>query len=386
MGTGTTSEKADYYDILGVAREASPEEIKKAYREAAFKFHPDRNEGDEAAEEKFKEAAEAYDVLKDTEKRARYDRYGHDGLQGVATGDFSSFEDIFEAFGDIFGGGGGGIFDAFFGGGGGRRGGRRGPRRGASLKVEITLGLEEALKGQEKTIELTRREACETCEGSGAKDGAKPVECATCGGVGEVIQAQGFFRVQTTCPHCRGAGSQISDPCGTCKGSGKEAKRREITLRIPAGVEDGSRIRISGEGDSGEPGGPQGDLFCFISVKPHEVFERHGNDLICEVPISFPQAVLGAEVEIQTLDGPVAMKIKPATRSGQVYRMSGLGAPDVHGRGRGDLLVQVDIDVPRKVTDEQRDLLKELAKLEKSAVRTQKRTFIERLRDAFLGD
>ena len=385
MRGSATSSKADYYEVLGVGKSASPDEIKKAYRQAALKFHPDRNPGDAEAETKFKQAAEAYEILSDPDKRGRYDRFGHEGLRGVPVTDFGSFDDIFTAFSDIFGGGGGGgggIFDAFFGGG---RRARRGPRRGASLRVELVLSLEEAIKGIEKSIELKRHEHCDRCGGSGAKGGAKPVACKTCDGRGEVVQSQGFFQIRAHCPACGGQGSRIEDPCTACRGSGKQLKKREITLKVPAGVEDGSRIRISGEGDAGDPGGPPGDLFCFIAVEPHDVFERHGDDLICEVPISFTQAVLGAEVDIQTLDGEVTLKIRKATKSGQVYRLPGLGAPNVHGRGRGDLLVQVDIDVPKKLTKRQEELLRELASLEKVEVRTRRRTLFERLR-SFLGE
>lgn len=389
MRTSTTSQnKADFYDVLSVDRSATTDEIKKAYRKAALKWHPDRNQDNPQAEDRFKQAAEAYEVLSDDNKRQRYDQFGHDGLRGVPTHDFNSFDDVFDAFADIFGGrgggggGGGSIFDSFFGGG---RQARRGPRKGASLRLELPLTLEEAVKGAEKTIDLTRREHCDSCGGTGAKTGSKREKCSTCGGHGEVVQAQGFFQVRTTCPGCGGEGSTIKDPCDSCRGSGRIPKKREITLRIPAGVEQGSRIRVSSEGDAGEPGAPQGDLFCFINVEPHEIFERHGNDLICEIPISFPQAALGDQVELKSMDGAVTLRIKPGTKTGQVYRLSGLGVPDVHGRGRGDLLVHVDIDVPTKLTSEQKDLLKKFASTQKLEIKQRKGTLFERLR-GLLGE
>jgi molecular chaperone DnaJ len=340
-----------------------------------MKHHPDKNPGDKGAEERFKEVAEAYEILSDPEKRQRYDQFGHEGLKGVPTHGFSNFEEIFESFGDIFGGG---IFDGLFG-----AGGRRGPRKGASLKVELVLDFLEAAKGTKKTIELRRHEACETCHGTGAAAGAKPRGCDMCGGRGEVIQSSGFFQIRTTCPRCQGAGQYIDDPCRACAGRGKTAKRREIEVGIPAGVADGDKIRVGGEGESGDPGAPPGDLFCFLTVKPHEFFEREGNDVLVEVPITFGQAALGGTIEVPTIEGKKDLEVKAGTQSGEVIKIRGAGIADPRGYGRGDQLVRVVVDVPKKMTKRQEELVRELAKTEEANVSPVRKTFFEKLKNFF---
>jgi len=359
------SDKKDYYEILGVSRDATQEEIKKAYKRKAMKYHPDRNPGNKEAEAKFKEAAEAYDVLGDPEKRRRYDQFGHAAFEGGAGGKhtFHDFEDIFSAFSDIFSefGFGDGIFGGFAST---RRGGRTAGTPGKNLKCEIDLTFEEAAFGTTKTIRLRRGETCRACGGTGGREGAAPVECPYCGGTGMVRQTQGFFSLTTTCPRCGGKGSVVSDPCRSCGGTGKETRTVKINIDIPEGIEDGTRLRIAGEGEVGEHGGPRGDLFCYIYVKDHPLFKRVGNDVICELPITYTQAVLGAQVEVPTLHGKHRLKIPPGTESGQVFRMRKLGIRDMHGYGRGDQLVRVHIEVPKKLTRRQRELLEELAKYE----------------------
>ncbi len=373
--------KPDYYSVLGIERNASLEEIKKTYRKIALKWHPDRNpDKKEEAEARFKEAAEAYEVLSDPEKRARYDQYGHEGLAGMHMRGFSTFEDIFEAFGDIFGGEGG-IFESLFGG----RMGRRAVRRGPSLRCEMTINLGEVGTGAERTIEVRRHEICDRCKGSGAKQGSLPVTCNYCGGRGEVQQSQGFFVVRVTCPRCRGKGSMITQPCETCRGTGREVKPTQIKVRIPAGVESGTRMRVAGEGEVGENGAPRGDLFCDIYVTPHPIFERHGDDILCEVPISFSQAALGADVEVPTLAGRTLLTIPAGTQSGQVFRLSGNGLPNVHGRGRGNELVQVVIETPRQLTPDMEKLLRKMAEIEEKDVSPKRKSFFDKVKDYFEG-
>ncbi len=371
--------KRDYYEVLGVERDANDATIKRAYRKLAMRYHPDRNPDDDGAEAKFKEAAEAYEVLSDGDKRKRYDQFGHAGVEGMghAGGGFSSMDDIFSAFGDIFGGGS--IFDSFFGGGGGGRG--RAANQGASLKLSVEISLKEAAHGCTKTIDLKRNETCESCGGSGCASGSSPRPCPTCGGAGMVRQGQGFFVVQTTCPSCGGRGQVIADPCDSCRGSGSVPQKATIKVRIPAGIEDGSRLRISGEGEPGRGGGPRGDLYVYISVRPHEIFERHGNNLVCKLPVSFAQAALGTEMEVPTLDGRAKLKIPAGSQPGDVLRMRGQGIEDEYRR-RGDQLVVVDIKVPKKVTGRYRELLKEIASLEGKQIPEQK-SFFAKLRDFF---
>lgn len=348
--------KRDYYEVLSVARTATEQEIKSAYRKLALKYHPDRNPGDKAAEEKFKEAAEAYSVLADTDKRHLYDRFGHAGLGGAATGfdpnTFTGFEDILGGLGDIFGFG-----DVF---GGGRR--RAGPQRGADLRYDLEISFEEAAKGTETSIQIPRQETCETCSGSGAAAGSKPTACPQCHGRGQLRYQQGFFTVARTCGQCRGSGSIISKPCTTCRGAGRIGKERKLTVRIPAGIATDQRLRLSGEGEAGPAGGPPGDLYVVIHVQDHPFFERHGNDLHCEIPLTFPTLALGGEIRIPTLDGDEAFDIPEATQSGTTFRVRGKGMPDVSGRGRGDLLVTVKVTTPKKLTRDQKKLLEQLAR------------------------
>jgi molecular chaperone DnaJ len=340
--------KRDYYEVLGVSKSASADEIKKAYRRLAMKHHPDRNKDDDAAEVRFKEAKEAYEVLKDSEKRAAYDRFGHDGVRGAGggPGGFGA-----EGFGDIFGD----VFGDIFGGG--RRG--AGPQvfRGADLGYELRLDLEKAVAGDNITIEVPTQVACDTCNGSGAKKGSDPVKCSTCGGVGQVRMQQGFFSIQQTCPACKGAGTTIADPCNDCHGRGRVRKTRTLAVKVPAGVDDGDRIRLSGEGEAGRNGGPAGDLYVEIRVNPHKIFERDGSNLSCEVPVSIAAATLGGEVELPTLDGTVALKVPAGTQSGKVFRLRGKGVRTVRDARVGDLFAQVAVETPVHLTAEQKELL-----------------------------
>lgn len=376
------SNKRDYYEVLGVPHDASAEDIKRAYRKLAMANHPDRNPGDKEAEIRFKEAAEAYAVLSDDQKRARYDRYGHAGVDGAAGGGggFGSVEDIFAHFGDMFSGGGG-IFEQFFGGG---RGGRR---RGASLRVDLRLTLEEVAEGARKKVEIQRPETCGTCKGSGAKPGTEPVSCRTCGGVGQVAVNQGFLSIRQTCPSCRGAGSTIEHPCRTCHGRGVTPKRASIDIRIPAGIEEGHVERIPGQGEPGEHGGPPGDLVVVVHVEPHEYFHRDGDDLIARASVSFRQAALGDTVDVTSITGDtVALKIPPGTQPGERLRVKGHGLPRVDGYGRGNLIVQVTVAVPKKLDDEQRELLERFDALTTSATSkgsSRKKTIFEKVRDIF---
>jgi len=368
--------KRDYYEILEITRESSTEEIKKAYRKQAMKFHPDRNPGNEEASVRFKECAEAYEILSDTEKKARYDRYGHAGLGNGSSGGagFQDVSDIFEAFGDIFGG-------VFGGGGGGRRG--RGGRRGESLKTSISIDLLEAAKGCKRTLEIERSVICETCQGNGAKPGTEPETCQYCAGRGQVVQSQGFFRVQTACPACRGEGRVVREKCDACRGTGREEDLVKLEVNIPAGVDTGMQLCLRGEGEPGYHGGAPGDLYCDIHVKDHPFFQREGNHLICHVPITYTQAVLGAELEIPLLEGREKLSIPPGTQPDGVFRIKKQGMPDPHGRGRGDLHVHVQLEVPKKVSGRQRELLEELSGLEHANVGTHRKTFFEKLKDYF---
>ncbi len=377
------SEKRDYYEVLGVERGASADEIKRAYRKLALKFHPDQNQDNPDAEKHFKEAAEAYDVLGDADKRQKYDQFGHaafsqGGMGGG--GGFTNVEDIFEAFGDIFGGGGGGIFGDLFGGGG-RRQRRGGPRAGRDLRIVLDLTLEEIDEGVQKTIAIKRQESCETCKGSGAKPGTSPVSCQTCAGRGQVHRSQGFFTMATTCPQCRGAGKVIESPCLDCRGSGRTGVKSDIEINVPAGVEDGMRIRLSGQGDAGDPGGPRGDLYVIVREREHKVFQRSGPDLITEVPCSFAQLALGDKVEIPTLRGRVDMSIPAGTQTGKVFRLRGQGLPVLERSGRGDQLVRVFVETPKKLTDRQKELLREFAEIESE--QSGSRSFFEKIADYF---
>lgn len=351
--------KRDYYEILGISKTASSDEIKKAYRRLAMKFHPDRNEDDDGASEtKFKEAKEAYEVLKDTDKRSAYDQFGHDGLRARAGGQggFGA-----EGFGDIFGD----VFGDIFGGG--RRGGG-GPQvfRGADLGYELKLDLEKAVAGDTVEIDVPTQVSCGTCNGSGAKKGSEPETCSTCSGVGQVRMQQGFFSVQQTCPVCKGAGTTISDPCADCHGRGRIRKTRTLSVKVPAGVDDGDRIRLSGEGEAGRNGGPSGDLYVELRVNKHKIFERDGANLACEIPVSFATATLGGEVELPTLDGNVSLKVPGGTQSGKVFRLRGKGVTTVRDPRQGDLFAQVAVETPINLTSEQKELLEKFDKLVKS--------------------
>ena len=351
--------KRDYYEVLGLSKSASADEIKKAYRRLAMKHHPDRNSDDtDASEIRFKEAKEAYEVLSNSEKRAAYDRFGHDGLRGGmgGAGGFGGGGFSAEGFGDIFGD----VFGDIFGGGGARRGGGAQVFRGADLGYDLRLDLEKAVKGDTITIDVPTQVSCETCNGSGAKKGTDPIKCTTCGGAGQVRMQQGFFSIQQTCPQCKGAGTVIADPCEDCHGRGRVRKTKTLSVKVPPGVDDGDRIRLSGEGEAGRNGGPPGDLYVEIRVNPHKLFERDGPDLSCEVPVSFATATLGGEVELPTLDGNVSLKIPGGTQSGKVFRLRGKGVATVRDPRQGDLFARVVIETPVHLTSEQKDLLRQL--------------------------
>ncbi|MFL5243922.1 MAG: molecular chaperone DnaJ [Gemmataceae bacterium] len=367
--------KRDYYEVLGVGKEADLEEIKRAYRKLAMQYHPDRNVGDKEAEEKFKEAAEAYDVLHDHEKRQRYDRYGHAGLNGLGGPNFNDAGSIFDLFGDIFG--------DFFGQ---QRGGRSGPQGGRDLQVSLEIDLIEAARGTRKSITIPREENCPDCAGQGYRKGTKPANCRRCGGQGVVLINQGFFRMQQTCSGCGGRGIIITDPCPTCHGGGRIEARRTLEIDVPPGVDTGTRIRISGEGEAGSPRAPRGDLYCLLRVREHPFFQRDGNHLVCQVPITFSQAALGGEIDVPTLDGAIKHAIKRGMQSGEVVRIAGRGMPNVRGGRTGDLLVQVVVETPRNLTKRQEELLRELAELDKSHVSAQRKSFLEKLRDFFTAE
>lgn len=373
--------KRDYYEVLEITRTATDGEISTSYRKLAVRFHPDKNPGDQEAVGKFKEAAEAYEVLSDKDKRARYDRFGHAGVDGPGGGSphFSNAEDIFAAFGDVFG-------DIFGGGGGrGRSGGRR-VQSGDDIRADVTLELREAAKGCTKEIHFNRHAKCDDCGGSGAKKGSKPEQCRYCGGRGQVIQSTGIFRMQTTCPGCHGTGTQISDPCPTCRGEGAVLERAKREVQIPAGVDNGTRLRLTGEGDPSPNGGPAGDCYVFITVKEHALFQRDGQHLICTLPVSYSQAALGAKIEVPTLDGRHELNVPAGTQPGDVFRVKGHGMPDPRARGRGDLLVQVHLEIPKKLNKRQQQLLRELAEEEQVNVSPQRKSFFDKLKDYFADD
>jgi len=366
----------DYYEVLGVERKASQTVIATAYRQLAIKFHPDKNPGDQEAIDCFKEASEAFEVLHDSDKRARYDRFGHAGLNGQhGSGHFSDVEDIFSAFGDIFG-------DLF--GGGGRS--QRRARKGRDVRCDVTLTLQEAAQGVRKTVSFQRHEPCAKCEGSGAAKGSKRVSCSYCGGHGQVVQQAGIIRVQTTCPSCGGEGSSVSTPCRICRGAGHVLRKVQAEVEIPAGVDDGMQVRISGQGEPSPTNGPPGDCYCVVSVLPHSLFEREGQHLICRVPIAYSQAVLGSKLEVPTLNGPGEVTIPPGTQSGAVFRIDGQGLPDLRAAGMGDLLVQVSIEVPKKISEEEEALLRELAELEHKNVAPARKNFFEKVKTYFTDD
>jgi len=355
--------KHDYYGVLGCRRDASSDEIKKAYRQMALRYHPDRNPGNREAEEKFKEAAEAYSVLGDTGRRETYDRYGHEGLRGEGFQGFSGFNPtIFEDFEDILGN----FFGFNFGFGnafGGPRQGRRAPQRGQDLGLEMEVTLEEVATGIEKDIALNRAEPCPSCHGTKLKPGTKATSCPACSGRGQIRHQQGFFTLSRTCPHCQGKGEMISSPCEECRGAGHVRQRKALSVRIPAGVENGSRLRISGEGEAGEHGAGRGDLYVLIKVKKHDFFEREDNHLLCEIAISISQAALGVAVEIPTLDGTEKLRVPPGTQSGEIFKIKGRGLKDMESRRAGDLYVKVQVRTPGNLTKDQKDLLRRLGEL-----------------------
>jgi molecular chaperone DnaJ len=344
--------KRDYYQVLDVPRTASEADIKKAYRRLAMKFHPDRNPGDGDAEGKFKEAKEAYETLTDAQKRAAYDQFGHAGVDGMRGGGAGGGFDPRDAFGDIFGD----VFGDIFGGG---RRGRSQVFRGADLRYELELDLEQAVFGDTCSIEFTTLAECEECSGSGAAKGSKPAPCDTCRGAGQVRMQQGFFTVQQTCPRCHGRGQIVSDPCGKCRGQGRQRKQKTLSVKVPAGVDTGDRIRLSGEGETGRNGGPTGDLYVEVRVREHPIFERDGSHLSCEVPVSFARAALGGSVEVPTLDGQATIKIPAETQSGRVFRLREKGIKPVRGGATGDLFCRVVVETPVDLTREQKELLQQ---------------------------
>ena len=351
-------QKRDYYEVLGISRDAGDEDIKKAYRKLALKYHPDRNPGDKEAEENFKEAAEAYEVIRDKDKRQIYDRYGHEGLTGRGFTGFSGFEDIFSSFGDIF--------EDFFGFGSRRGSGPR-PRQGKNLRYDLEMSLEDAYFGIEKEIVFNKLAACRTCEGTGMTPGSRPITCSACQGKGQVIRSQGFFQISTTCPSCHGQGQIISDPCRECSGGGKVRIERRINVRIPPGVDTNSQLRLTGEGQPGEHGGPPGDLFVVIHIRSHDFFARQGEDLVCEIPISFVQAALGDTLTMPTLgdEGSHELEIPPGTQPGDVLKVAGKGMPSLRdSRRKGDIYTKIIVKVPKKLSQTQRDLLTAFAESE----------------------
>ncbi len=374
----------DYYEILGVTNTASPDEIKRAYRRMAMKYHPDRNPGDPGAGEKFRACAEAYEVLSDGERRSIYDRYGHAGLRSTPRHDFRNVEDIFSMFEEIFGG-------QF--GGGGRRGARRGTPRGYDLETEVEFTLAEVLTGTVREVDFKRLDVCQTCQGTGAKPGTEPVACAACGGSGQVAQSGfgGMFRMVTTCRQCGGRGSVIADKCGDCRGAGRVSVKRKLSVKIPAGIHDGQAVRVAGEGEPPSPDqnpagqGIRGDLHVVVRVGPDERFERDGDHLLVAVPVAFTQAALGAELAVPTLDGSTGLTLPPGTQHGALFRIAGQGLPNVRSGRRGDLVVIVQLFVPRKLTEAQKTLLRDYARTEKLDVGAAGPTFWEKIKDAVSG-
>ncbi len=357
--------KRDYYEILNVNRNASESEIKKSYRQLALKYHPDKNPGDHEAEEKFKEASEAYEVLRDAEKRKVYDQFGHEGLKGQGFSGFQGFDDIFSQFGDIFG--------DFFGGGGRQR-------TGADLRLDIKLTFTEAAFGTQKEVDVNKHVECGHCHGSGCKPGTSPITCSTCRGTGQVVRTQGFFSMSSPCPHCHGEGQTISDPCKDCRGQGRVINKKQISVNIPPGVDDGSRLRLRGEGETGPGNVPPGDLYVFLHVEAHDFFHRDGYDIYSRMPISFSQAALGAEVEVPMLDGKTqTINIPPGTQSGEPYKIRGAGIPNVRGHGRGDQIIQLIVETPKKLNKRQKELFHDLADIDGKPVKEILKGFFQKL-------
>ena len=372
--------KRDYYEVLGVGKTASADDIKRAYRRMAMKYHPDKNPDDKEAEAKFKECAEAYEVLSNANKRQSYDQFGHEGLRGSGMHDFSrmNVEDIFSMFGfeDFFGG--------IFGGGRGRRPGRRaGPTRGYDLETTVELTLNDIAKGTEKTIEFTRQDSCSECGGTGSAKGSSPGRCPTCKGTGQVARGGGFFQMVSTCRQCGGSGQIITNPCKKCKGAGRVPKKRTVNIKIPPGVHEGQGIRVTSEGEPGRSGGPRGDLYCYVRVKPHKFLQRDGNDLVAVVPISFTQAALGTTIDVPSINGTKGLKIPPGSQYGSIFRIKGQGLPDMRTHRTGDQLVQITVETPTRLNKDQQELLREFAKTENKRVSPKSVGFFETLKKHF---
>lgn len=384
------SGKRDFYEVLGVSKGCSADELKKAYRKLAVKYHPDKNPDDPSAEDKFKEIGHAYEVLSDTQKRAAYDRMGHAAFdprqRGGGGGGGGGFHDPFDVFREVFGGGGGGgsIFDELFnaaGGGGGQR--SAGPQRGSDLRYDLEIEFNEAVMGTEREITVSKLDSCSTCGGAGGESGAKTETCGTCNGRGQIVRSRGIFSVAQTCPDCEGAGQKIDRPCRKCSGSGRRENTSSIKLKIPPGVDTGARLRSSGNGEAGTLGGPAGDLYVVLHVRDHKVFKRDGDDLICEVPITFPQAALGADIDVPTVNGKTKVRIPAGTQSGTVFRVKGKGVKNVQGYGTGDLMVRVVVEVPRKLSMKQRAKLEDFAETCDDAVHPESAGFFSKAKDFF---
>ncbi|MCL4233871.1 MAG: molecular chaperone DnaJ [Deltaproteobacteria bacterium] len=369
----------DYYEILGVSRDASAAQIKKAYRELAVKYHPDRNQGDAEAETRFKEASEAYQVLSDDEKRRTYDRFGHDGLRGTGYQGFHDFNDIFSSMGSIF-------EDIFGGMGGGFRSRRDGPGRGDDLRFDLEIPFEEAAFGAEKRLDVQKSASCMHCHGSGAAPGSSPVACPLCHGQGQVRRSQGFFSISTTCPNCGGFGRIIKEPCAECQGKGRVLEKTQVSVRIPAGVEDGMRLRVSGKGEDGTRGGPPGDLYVFIHVKAHEFFKRHEDAVVIEIPVAVHEAAIGTQIQVPTLDGDVALAIPAGTQHDDILKIRGKGIPHLRGYGRGDQLCIIKVRVPKKLTKRQRELLEEFGKIESGKKPDVLGSLLDRIKHFAMGE
>jgi molecular chaperone DnaJ len=372
--------KRDYYEVLGVERGVEPDEIKKAYRKLAGKHHPDKNPGDKSAEERFKELGEAYEVLSDPQKRAAYDQYGHAAFDRRSSpfGPGGGFHDPFEIFREVFGGGN--IFDDLFGGG---RADPSQPRRGDDLRYDMEITFEEAAHGCEKEIKVTKAERCEACQGAGAEPGSRTKSCPACGGRGQVVNSRGIFSIAQTCPHCQGAGRVIERPCAQCRGTGRHERSSPIKLRIPAGVDTGSRLRSAGNGEAGLRGAPSGDLYVVLHVKSHSIFQRDGDDLLCEVPVSFVHAALGADIEVPALEGKTTIKIPAGTQPGTMFRLKGKGVKNVQGYGRGDLHVRINVEVPTHLSAAQKAKLQEFSQLCSGKESPISQSFLERAKNLF---
>jgi len=381
---------SDYYSILEIQRTATPDEIKKAYRKMAIKYHPDKNPGDNEAEKKFKEISEAYEVLSDSSKKQLYDRYGKEGVQGASSagaGSYSSMEEALRTFMGAFGGmGSDSIFDMFGGGGdfGGRSSGQGG-RQGASKRVNISLTFQEAARGVDKELVITNYVTCKECSGKGAKSAEGIKKCNRCGGAGQVFEQRGFFSMSMTCPQCHGEGRMVVDPCSSCRGSGLVKEKQHVKVHIPAGVDTGMRLKMSGYGDAGQGGGPPGDLYVFIQVEPHEIFERDGNDLLLDLPISFAEAALGCKKEVPSLLAHTCrITIPEGTQNGKVFRVKGEGFPNVHGQGKGDLLVKIFVETPTKLSPRMKELLQEFSQLEDSTHLPNRKSFLDKIKAFFV--